>query len=108
MELLLSITKETWYIVIGTMMGAICALHILSALSSGLISKIEQYADIFLHILLFAALLFMGAAIEVTVLLFTVSLFAFVAVRFVRYELSLKNKSVERMNTFGGETKNDL
>ena len=95
-DLIFNVSKETLYTVLGVMMGAICALHLLSAMGRGVMARIEQYANIFLHILLFAALLLLGVSIEITVLIFTVSLFVFVSVRYIRYRISEGRKGSTR------------
>ena len=81
MEYLLNIPKETLYILLGIVMGAICALHVIGAFCSGILSKILQFVNIFLHIILFFALLLAECNLAISVALFMVSLYLYVSIR---------------------------
>ena len=97
MEFLLNIPKETLYILLGIVMGAICALHIIGAFCSGNLSKILKYVNIFLHILLFPILLLGGFEITYSVAFYMALLYLYVSIG------SLGQKRRARK-----ETENDL
>ena len=85
MELILNIPTETLYILLGVMLGAICALHIISALCKEKASKMLQYVNVFLHILLFGILLLSEIKIDLAVAFYMISLYVYVAVRYAVY-----------------------
>ena len=81
MEFLLNIPRETLYILLGIVMGAICALHIIGAFCSGILSKALQYVNIFLHIVLFCVLMIAECGIAVSVAFYMVSLYLYISLK---------------------------
>ena len=102
MELLLNLTNEALYTVIGITGGAICALHFVSVLTKGISAKIAQYVNIFLHIILFCVLLLSDAKIDVAVTVFMASVFLYVLISFIKYEAEKRKRTARG----GKETKN--
>ena len=80
MQFLLNIPKETLYISMGIVLGAICALHIIASFCSGILSKLLQYVNIFLHILLFPILLLAEIGISYSVAFYMASLYLYVSI----------------------------
>ena len=80
MEFLLNIPKETLYILLGIVLGAICALHIICSFCSGILSKVLQYVNIFLHILLFPILLLAEIGISYSVAFYMALLYLYVSI----------------------------
>ena len=85
MEFLLNIRAETLYILLGVVMGAICALHIISVLCKEKTSKMLQYVNIFLHIMLFGVLLISNISIELAVAFYMVSIYVYVTANHIAY-----------------------
>ena len=80
MEFILNIPSSTLYILLGVVTGAICALHIISGCCGGILSKILQYVNIFLHILLFCLLLLADFGITYSLAFFMALLYLYVSV----------------------------
>ena len=98
MEYLINLPKETLYIFVGCVMGAICALHIIGAFCSGISAKILQFVNIFLHISLFFILLLAECNISVAVAFYMISLYLFVSVRETLWRKKTRTARKEKQN----------
>ena len=92
MEFLLNLSNEVLYTVIGITGGAVCALHFVSVLTDGFISKCGQYVNIFLHIILFCTLLLAECRIEIAVAAFFASAFLYVLICYVKHTVTAKGR----------------
>lgn len=86
MDILLKISAESYSVIAFVMVGAACALHLISRVLTGEASKIIGYVNVFLHILLFGVIVLSEMAIDLAMLLYMVSLFVYTLTCFVKYE----------------------
>ena len=84
---ILNVPKEAFEILAYVMLGAACALHLLSAILKENIAKILQYVNVALHIFAFCVLMLAEVKIETAVLFYMASTFFAALVSYVGFEI---------------------
>lgn len=89
-DLLLNLPTEVLDIFLYVLFGTILLIHVLSGLLNERIERVLTCVNITLHIPLLCLLLLRGVGVDLAVLLFMISVFAYTLVRFIKYEIEIR------------------